>query len=296
MKKTDNYCVIMAGGAGSRFWPFSRIERPKQFLDVFGTGRSPLQMTVDLFREVVPEEHLLLVTNVLYKDIIMEQLPDLSPHQILWEPTRRNTAPCIAYAVARIRSMVFEQVFGRPMREGEEVDWNDERLNVSMVVTPSDHRIMQEDVFKNVIREGLAFVGEHDTLLTLGMQPTRPATGYGYIQMEQGEGTLRKVKTFTEKPDSDLAKVFYQSGEFLWNSGIFLWNQRTIGNEIARNLPEIADKFKQGAWCMGTDKEEAFIQDMFPTCPNISIDYGVMEKAKSVHVMMSDFAWSDLGR
>ena len=295
MEKTNNYCVIMAGGVGSRFWPFSRNKRPKQFLDFLGTGRSLLQMTVDRFREVVPIENMLIVTNVLYKDTILEQIPDLRGEQILCEPARRNTAPCIAYAVARIKSMVYKKVYGRSLQQGEQVDWDDERLNVNMVVSPSDHLIMQEGTFKEVIREGLEFVGTHDTLLTLGMKPTRPETGYGYIQMEQGEGALRKVKTFTEKPNIDLAKVFYQSGEFLWNSGIFLWNLRTIRHEIARNLPDLAGKFLQGEWCMGTDKEESFIQDMFPTCPSISIDYGVMEKAESVHVMMADFGWSDLG-
>ncbi len=285
----------MAGGIGSRFWPFSRNHRPKQFLDFFGTGRSLLQMTVDRFRPVVPIENVLIVTNVLYKDLILEQIPDMNPNQILCEPARRNTAPCIAYATAHIKGMVFQKVYGRSMQQGEQIDWDDEKLNARIVVAPSDHLILQENKFQEVISEGLDFVSAHDTLLTLGMKPTRPETGYGYIQMMPGEGSPRKVKTFTEKPNLDLAKVFYQSGEFLWNSGIFLWNLRTIRHEMKRNLPDMIDKFMQGEAYMGTEAEEAFIQDMFPTCPNISIDYGVMEKAQSVHVLPADFGWSDLG-
>ncbi len=285
----------MAGGIGSRFWPFSRNSRPKQFLDFFGTGKSLLQMTVDRFRPLVPIEHILIVTNVIYKDLILEQIPDMNGSQVLCEPARRNTAPCIAYAIAHIKGLAYQEVYGRHLQEGEQVDWDDEKLNANIVVAPSDHLILQEDEFRRVIGEGLDFVSKNDTLLTLGMKPTRPETGYGYIQMMPGESSLRKVKTFTEKPNADLAKVFVESGEFLWNSGIFLWNLRTIRHEFLSNLPEIAQAFARGEWCMGTEKEEDFIQQMFPTCPNISIDYGVMEKAKSVHVMMADFGWSDLG-
>lgn len=181
------------------------------------------------------------------------------------------------------------------MQENEEVDWDDDKMNANIIVAPSDHLILQESAFQQVIKKGLRFIAEHDTLLTLGMKPTRPETGYGYIQMMPGDDSLRKVKTFTEKPNLDLAQVFIQSGEFLWNSGIFLWNLRTIRHEIKKNLPDIANKFLAGEWMMGTDKEEEFIQGMFPTCPNISIDYGVMEKAESVHVLIADFGWSDLG-
>lgn len=293
--KNNNYCVIMAGGIGSRFWPFSRNGRPKQFLDFFGTGKSLLQMTVDRFRPLVPIEHILIVTNVIYKDLILEQIPDMTSAQILCEPARRNTAPCIAYAISHIKGLVFQDVYGRRLQQGEQVEWDDERLNANIVVAPSDHLILQEEEFRHIIAEGLDFVSKNDTLLTLGMKPTRPETGYGYIQMMPGESNLRKVKTFTEKPNADLAKVFVESGEFLWNSGIFLWNLRTIRHEFLRSLPEIAQTFVQGEWCMGTEYEEDFIQQMFPTCPNISIDYGVMEKAQSVHVMMADFGWSDLG-
>jgi mannose-1-phosphate guanylyltransferase len=294
MSENKNYCVIMAGGIGSRFWPSSRNNRPKQFLDFFGTGRSLIQMTVDRFRPLIPVENMLIVTNVLYKDLLLEQLPDLKPNQILCEPARRNTAPCIAYAVARIKQAVRE----RSGLTTDEAGWDDERLNANIVVAPSDHLILQEQTFVETIRTGLGFVEKNDTLLTLGMKPTRPETGYGYIQKALETGDIKdlyQVKTFTEKPDLQLAKVFLQSGEFLWNSGIFLWNLRTIRREMRTHLPELAAIFLSGEGIVGTEKEEAFITEMFPKCPNISIDYGVMEKAESVHVLQADFGWSDLG-
>lgn len=291
----NNYCVIMAGGVGSRFWPFSRNEQPKQFLDFFGTGRSLLQMTIDRFRPIVPIENILIVTNVIYRDQVLEQIPDLQSSQVLCEPARRNTAPCIAYAMARIRAMVNARN-NHSEREEE----------VKIVVAASDHLILQEDKFKSVIRNCFNFIDKNDALVTLGMKPTRPETGYGYIQKgseeytldnhtEEVEGVMCKVKAFTEKPNIDLAKMFVESGDFLWNSGIFIWNLRTIELALQEHMPELAQKFAAGAAVMGTEKEEIFIQDMFPTCPNISIDYGVMEKAQNVCVMPSDFGWSDLG-
>lgn len=286
--KNNNYCVIMAGGVGSRFWPFSKNQRPKQFLDFFGTGRSLLQMTVDRFRPLVPIENVLVVTNVIYKDIILQQIPDLTPKQVLCEPARRNTAPCIAYAVSHISAM-------QRKRLGEDADW----MSANIVVAPSDHLILQEQNFIDTVCRGFEFISHHDALLTLGMKPTRPETGYGYIQIESAQGMTEgiptAVKTFTEKPNLELAKVFYNSGEFLWNSGIFIWNLRTIRQAFRDFLPEVADKFKEGEQYMGTAAEEAFIQDMFPTCPNVSIDYGVMEKASGVHVIPASFGWSDLG-
>lgn len=295
----NNYCVIMAGGVGSRFWPFSRNHKPKQFLDFFGTGRSLLQMTVDRFRPIVPIENILIVTNVLYREEVLAQIPDMRAEQVLCEPARRNTAPCIAYAAARIEAM------RRLSNKANSTE------NVNIVVAPSDHLILQEDQFRLTIEQGFNFIQEHDALLTLGMKPTRPETGYGYIQRGEeatkqddnnttGEG-IYKVKAFTEKPNLELAKVFLESGDFLWNSGIFVWSLRSIQNAFKQFLPEVAEKFMMGAddcsQCspIGTEKEEAFIQDMFPTCPSISIDYGVMEKAQNVYVMPSDFGWSDLG-
>ena len=279
-----NYCVIMAGGVGSRFWPFSRTDKPKQFLDFFGTGQSLLQMTINRFSSLVPTENILIVTNVLYRDLILEQLPMLQPSQVLCEPARRNTAPCIAYAVARIKAMTKQR--------GEKT--------ANIVVAPSDHLILQEDKFVQTITDGLQFVASHDALLTLGMKPTRPDTGYGYIQiasehMSVNNTGICKVRAFTEKPNLELAKKFVDSGEFLWNSGIFLWNLQAIDAAFSSYLPEVAQKFAAGERVLGTNAEEAFIQEIFPTCPSISIDYGVMEHAKNVYVLPSDFGWSDLG-
>ena len=290
----NNYCVIMAGGVGSRFWPFSRNHKPKQFLDFFGTGRSLLQMTIDRFRPIVPIENILIVTNVLYRDQVLEQIPDLRSEQVLCEPARRNTAPCIAYAVAHISAMERRKA----QLENRESDMS----KVKIVVAPSDHLILQEEKFRQTIEEGFDFIEKNDALLTLGMKPTRPETGYGYIQRgeeakgEEAKGEeIYKVKAFTEKPNLELAKVFLESGDFLWNSGIFLWSLDSIRSAFRTFLPEIASKFKEGEDKMGTAAEEEFIQDMFPTCPSISIDYGVMEKAQNVYVMPSDFGWSDLG-
>ncbi len=296
----NNYCVIMAGGVGSRFWPFSRNHKPKQFLDFFGTGRSLLQMTIDRFRPIVPIENILIVTNVLYRDQVLEQIPDLTPEQVLCEPARRNTAPCIAYAAARIKAMEAMK------RKGDEAM----RRQARIVVAPSDHLILQEETFRETILQGFNFIDHHDALLTLGMKPTRPETGYGYIQtgeeigrpnelldsslLDLGKG-ICKVKAFTEKPNLELAKVFLESGDFLWNSGIFIWSLHSILSAFQEFLPEMANKFAEGDNLMGTSDEDAFIQTMFPTCPSISIDYGVMEKAKNVHVIPSDFGWSDLG-
>ena len=295
----NNYCVIMAGGVGSRFWPFSRNHKPKQFLDFFGTGRSLLQMTIDRFRPIVPIENILIVTNVLYRDQVLEQIPNLRSEQVLCEPARRNTAPCIAYAVAHISAMERRKA----QLENRESDMS----KVKIVVAPSDHLILQEEKFRQTIQEGFDFIEKNDSLLTLGMKPTRPETGYGYIQRgeeakgEEAKGEeargeeIYKVKAFTEKPNLELAKVFLESGDFLWNSGIFLWSLDSIRSAFRTFLPEIASKFKEGEDKMGTAAEEEFIQDMFPTCPSISIDYGVMEKAQNVYVMPSDFGWSDLG-
>ncbi len=291
----NNYCVIMAGGIGSRFWPFSRNNRPKQFLDFFGTGRSLLQMTVDRFRPLVPIENVIIVTNVMYRDMIMSQIPDLRKEQILCEPARRNTAPCIEYAVMHIKGMLCQQ-YGLDIRTADFE--NDSRLQANLVVAPSDHLIVQEHKFAETIQHGLEFVEKNNTLLTLGMKPTRPETGYGYIQKTQGvDGweDLYRVKTFTEKPTLELAKMLIESSEFLWNSGIFLWNLNAISSAIERYLPELHTAFMTAPEKMGTPDEDAYIQEVFPTCPNISIDYGVMEKAESVHVQQADFGWSDLG-
>jgi len=270
----NNYCIIMAGGVGSRFWPFSRNDRPKQFLDFFGTGRSLLQLTFDRLRHVVPAENILIVSNVIYKDLILEQLPEIKADQVLLEPNRRNTAPCIAYAVNRIKAMT-------------------DKANI--IVAPSDHLILKENDFLDTLRFGLDFIENNDCLLTLGIKPSRPETGYGYIQIDEGETNLRRVKTFTEKPNAELAQIFYETGEFFWNSGIFLWNLQTIIKAFDELLPEVSSKFNAGKEFFNTDKEQGFIDQMYQSCPNISIDYGIMEKATDVYVLCSDFGWTDLG-
>ncbi|MDR2824171.1 MAG: mannose-1-phosphate guanylyltransferase, partial [Prevotellaceae bacterium] len=270
----NNYCVIMAGGVGARFWPYSRNERPKQFLDFLGTGKSLIQLTYDRFRKVVPAENILIVSNVLYKDLILEQLPDLLEDQILLEPSRRNTAPCIDYAIHRIKAKTNK---------------------ANIIVAPSDHLILKEDEFLRIINQGIKFIETNDCLLTLGITPSRPETGYGYIQVEEGVGNLRKVKTFTEKPNRELAQVFVDSGEFFWNSGIFLWNLQTIKNAFHALLPEVDSKFEAGKNIYGTPQEANFIEEIYASCPNISIDYGLMEKASNVYVICAEFGWTDLG-
>lgn len=271
----DNYCVIMGGGIGSRFWPFSRESFPKQFLDFFGTGRSLLQMTFDRFAKIIPIENIYIVTNERYADLIQEQLPELAQHQILLEPCRRNTAPCIAYAAYHIKAC---------------------NPNANIVVAPSDHLILKEEAFLEDVQKGLDFVKHNKALVTLGIKPSRPETGYGYIQssdimMEE----FTKVKTFTEKPNLELAKVFQESGEFFWNSGIFLWNVDAILEAFGKFLPDIAARFDMGKESFNTENERAFIQENFPYCLNISIDYGIMEKADNVYMLCVDFGWADLG-
>lgn len=275
MTSKDNYCVIMGGGIGSRFWPFSRKTMPKQFLDFFGTGRSLLQQTFDRFNKIIPTENILIVTNAIYADLVKEQLPELDPKQILLEPARRNTAPCIAWASYHIRSL---------------------NPNANIVVAPSDHLILKEGEFLAAIEKGLDFVSKYDKLLTLGIKPNRPETGYGYIQIAEQEGdNFYKVKTFTEKPELELAKVFVESGEFYWNSGLFMWNVNTIIKAGEALLPELASKLAPGKDVYGTLEEKAFIEENFPACPNVSIDFGIMEKADNVYVSLGDFGWSDLG-
>ena len=273
--KNDNFCVIMGGGIGSRFWPFSRQSKPKQFLDLLGIGKTLLQMTYDRFSRIIPKENIFIATNKLYIDEILKQLPDLSENQILVEPTRRNTAPCIAYSAYRIHSI---------------------NPNANIVVAPSDHVILQEDIFLKNINEALDFAAEHDALATLGIQTTRPETGYGYIQAaEEMLGDFKKVKTFTEKPNIEMAKVFHDDEEFFWNSGIFIWNVKPIMKAFRDFLPEVSDRFDSGGNVYNTPMERAFIESIFPYCPNLSIDYGIMEKANNVYVLPAQFGWSDLG-
>lgn len=265
----------MCGGIGSRFWPYSRESRPKQFLDFLGTGRSLLQMSFDRISSLVPPENVLVVTNAQYKSLISEQLPELPDDNILLEPARRNTAPCIAWAAYHIAA-----------RDPE----------ASIIVCPSDHLITRDEVFRDAILKGFEFVETHDALLTLGITPTRPETGYGYIQVgEKVDGDICRVKTFTEKPKLELAKVFLETGEFFWNSGIFLWSAKTIIRELIANAPDVANVFEKGRHLFGTSAERQFIEENFPGCVGISIDFAVMEKAKNVYVECVSFGWNDLG-
>lgn len=269
----------MAGGIGSRFWPMSRQMHPKQFLDILGTGRTLLQDTYDRFLEIVPRSNIFIVTNKLYAGLVFEQLPLLDEDQVLLEPSRRNTAPCIAYATEKIH-----------LKNSE----------ANIIVAPSDHLILNRSVFKSKVLSSFDFVSENDSILTLGIQPSRPDTGYGYIQFvsdkEDPTGKeFRKVKTFTEKPNLELAKSFLSSGDFLWNSGIFISSTSSMKKAMKRFLPEVDAIFADGLNMYYTVKEAEFIENAYAQCTNVSIDYGIMEKAENVFVLPSDFGWSDLG-
>ncbi len=269
----------MAGGIGARFWPMSRQNHPKQFIDILGTGETLIQSTFNRFRKVCPAENIYIVTNEIYKKQVLDQLPDIGEAQVLCEPSRRNTAPCIAYANYRIFQLNPE---------------------ANVVVAPSDHIILKEDIFTEVITAALDAAEKNNWLLTLGIQPSRPDTGYGYIQFDEGitcesDNRIKKVKTFTEKPQLEMAKQFLSSGDFLWNSGIFIWKLKTIMGAFEKHLPDIDLLFKSGTGKYGTAEEETFIRQTYSICKSISIDYGVMEKADNVFVLSSDFGWSDLG-
>lgn len=275
----NNFCVIMAGGIGSRFWPYSRTARPKQFLDILGTGQTLLQQTIRRYKDICPVENILIVTNEEYGSLILEQLPEIKASQILLEPFRRNTAPCIAYANQRIARI---------------------NPNANIIVAPSDHLIGDEQEFTRIILKGIDFVRDSDVLLTLGIMPNRPETGYGYIQVNGHEGIdgskcLRPVKTFTEKPNIELARIFVESGDFFWNSGIFVWSIGSITRAFEKYLPEIQGLFHDGMNLYGTPEEAPFIRQVYDACGKISIDYGIMEKADNVFVLCADFGWSDLG-
>ena len=279
MNREHCYCVIMAGGTGVRFWPVSRAAKPKQFLDVADTGKTFIQSTYERFLRVVPKENILIVTGDRYRDIVMEQLPDLAPENLLLEPYSRNTAPCIAYATYTLLK-----------RDPQ----------ARMVVTPSDHMIDNEELFAETIRKAFDYIEENDVLMTLGVVPTRPDTNYGYIQAYGGSDVYKndkpmQVKTFTEKPDRDLAKVFISTGEFFWNAGIFLWKAETIRKKMEKYLPEVTALFKGWENALGTSVEYEFIARAYTGCRNISIDYGVMEKTDKAWMYPVKFGWGDIG-
>ncbi|WP_192823522.1 mannose-1-phosphate guanylyltransferase [Rufibacter sp. LB8] len=271
----NTFVVVMAGGIGSRFWPFSRVNYPKQFHDVLGMGESMLQTTVKRFSGICPPENIFVVTNREYAPLVREHLPHLDESQILQEPIGRNTAPCIAYACYKIAKR---------------------NPTANIVVAPADHVILREEAFTACIKEALSATSKEDILVTLGIKPTRPDTNYGYIQfIDEPSHTLKKVKTFTEKPNLEIAQMFLDSGEFVWNAGIFIWNAQAIIKAFKEFLSDMADTFEEGTPLLDTDGEHAFINKAYSHCRNISIDYGVMEKANNVYVILGDFGWSDLG-
>ncbi|HQT21612.1 MAG: mannose-1-phosphate guanylyltransferase [Sphingobacteriales bacterium 17-39-43] len=270
------YALIMAGGIGSRFWPISRTAHPKQFIDILGTGKTLIQQTYDRFLKIVPKENIFILTNESYIQLVREQLPDLNDSQILAEPIMRNTAPCIAYGSHKILKLNPE---------------------ASIVVAPSDHLIMDSEEFTRCIKKSLETAATHDCLISLGIKPSRPDTGYGYIQYNTKKigDDFFMVKTFTEKPNKELAKTFVQSGDFLWNAGIFVWSVKSILNAFKKYLPEMNDIFREGEAIYNTPEEQEFVHTAFSQCTNLSIDYGIMEKAENVYVLPSEFGWSDLG-
>ena len=272
----DYYAIIMAGGIGSRFWPISRTSYPKQFIDILGTGKTLIQNTYERFLKVCPKENIYIVTNENYLDLVRTQLPGIGDQQILTEPVMRNTAPCIAYGCFKIESI---------------------NPNASIVVAPSDHLILDEAAFITAIEKSLKIASENQCLITLGIMPSRPDTGYGYIQYtDQVIGDdFHKVKTFTEKPTLDIAKTFLQSGDFLWNAGIFIWSADAILKAFNRYLPDMNEIFAEAKPIYNSDSERNHINKAFLQCTNISIDYGIMEKADNVYVLPSEFGWSDLG-
>ncbi|KYG78358.1 MULTISPECIES: mannose-1-phosphate guanylyltransferase [Roseivirga] len=272
---TQNYVVIMAGGIGSRFWPYSRANKPKQFLDVLGTGRSLIQMTYDRFLNICPSSNIYVITNKSYYDLVKEQLPELSDDQILLEPIGRNTAAAVAYPAFKIKQ-----------RDPEGV----------MIVAPSDHVVFKDNIFEQNLTTAIDAAKGSQKLITLGIVPSRPETGYGYIQYHSSpQEKVKKVKTFTEKPELELAQKFIESGDFVWNAGIFIWSIDTITKAFHRYLKDVAVIFEEGNDKYYTSDEQSFIDEAYAQCKSISIDYGLMEKAEDVYMVKGEFDWSDLG-
>lgn len=276
---SHSHLVIMAGGIGSRFWPMSTPERPKQFVDVLGTGRTFIQMTVDRFKGILPPENVWVVTSQAYKDIVAEQLPEVPQGNILLEPCRRNTAPCIAYAAWRIKSI---------------------DPKATIVVSPSDHLVLDTPEFQRVVKSAMDFASTSDAIVTLGMKPTRPETGYGYIQTDMSCPSARnkeiyRVDAFREKPDLATAEKYIRKPNMLWNAGIFIWNVSTIVNALRVYAPEINEVFENLLPLYGTDKEQEAINENFPKCESISVDYAILEKSEEIYCFPASFGWSDLG-
>jgi mannose-1-phosphate guanylyltransferase len=274
----NNYCIIMAGGIGSRFWPMSTPQKPKQFIDVLGLGTSLLQMTFNRFETFIPTENIFIVTNESYVDLVQEQLPNLRRENILTEPVRKNTAPCIAYAASKVYAI---------------------NPNATLVVAPSDHLILKEEKFVENVQTAIEKANHDDRIVTLGIRPSRPDTGYGYIEFTENEdiigGEVREVKNFMEKPNKEVAELFLKSGNYYWNSGIFIWKATTILSALNKFKPELLKLFSVDNQFYGTEKEKKSINEAFYACEDISIDFAVMENAKNVDVVLATFDWSDLG-
>ena len=267
------YLVVMAGGTGTRFWPYSRQHRPKQFLDILGTGKSLLQMTCDRFESLVPKNRQLIVSNVQYEKLLKEQFPKYSKSQFFLEPQRKNTAACIAFAAYKLRKLNPDAV---------------------MIVSPADHAIFQEQHFLDITKTAVEAASDNK-LLTIGVKPNKPETGYGYIQYIESNEPVKKVKTFTEKPELELAEKFIESGDFVWNTGIFVWSVKAIIEAFEKYEPEIAEVFEEGKKYFNSWKERKFVESAYTQCRSISIDYAIMEKAENVHMVLGEFGWSDLG-
>jgi len=270
----NHFVIIMAGGTGTRLWPVSTSKKPKQFHDLLGVGKTLLQMTYERFLAKFPKENIYIVTNKEYEDLIHEQIEGLGSQQLLLEPYKRNTAPCIAYAVYKIAS---------------------KNPDASMVIAPADHLIMKEDIFHQSVAVALDSSSKNDQLITLGMHPNRPETGYGYIQYIPDSAAIKKVKTFTEKPEIGLAKKFIESGDFVWNAGIFIWSAKSIIKAFESYLPDLAEVFADGESQYFGTNESLFVNKAYTQCVNVSIDIGIMEKAENVFVLLTDIGWSDLG-
>lgn len=271
----NTYVLIMAGGVGSRFWPKSRNHFPKQFIDILGIGKSLLQLTYDRFSNICPPENIYVLSNEQYIDLISEQLPDLPEGNVISEPSRNNTAPCIAYASFKIADL---------------------NPNANIIVAPSDHLILLESVFLDKIKTALSYTENNNALVTLGISPSRPDTGYGYINYDgQAEGGVHKVARFLEKPNLEKATAFLEDGNYLWNAGIFIWKVSTILDALKLHANEVYNLFEKGKYAYNTNDEPAFIAENYPLSPNISIDYAIMEKADNVFTIPGEFGWSDLG-
>ncbi|HKC35094.1 MAG TPA: mannose-1-phosphate guanylyltransferase [Chitinophagaceae bacterium] len=276
MSSKHNYVAIMAGGIGSRFWPMSRTVFPKQFLDILNTGKTLIQQTYDRYKKLVPEENIYIITSAEYIPIVKKQLPRVADENILGEPSRKNTAPCVAY-------ISFKLLKKDP--------------HANLVVAPADHLVTETNEFIKTSKKALDFVNHINAFVTLGIKPTYPNTGYGYIQHDTTAAApdIYKVKTFTEKPNADLAKTFIASGDFLWNAGIFIWKVKNIVTAFEKHLPEMYEVFAAEKEKFNTEEEKEAIEQIYPQCTNISIDFGIMEKADNVYIIPSSFGWSDLG-